>query len=60
MEPIFLNRKFDGPTMYFYGLHKQSKNNFGINLPKMEIWTHIFDEKADLVTIVGLLMDLHY
>ena len=25
---------FDGPTMDFYGLHKQSKNHFGIKLLK--------------------------
>ena len=45
MGPILVKRKFDRPTMDFYGLCKQSKNNFGIKLLKMETWTHISVEK---------------
>ena len=60
MGPTPPKRKFDGPTMDFHGLHKRSKNRFGIKLLKKERRTHISDEKAGLDAVVGPLMDLHY
>ena len=50
MGPTPPKKKFDGPTMDFHGLHKRSKNCFGIKLLKKERRTHISDEKSGLQT----------